>query len=234
MKGWEIVKMKISAGITGMESAAGKRNSREISRHFADTNSEAVSYGNTAWTVFGSRIQDREDRESKEGSSGEEGGETLSAGMSEAEKIYQAAVGGKPNPISGLREAPKVPYGYLAKDGVIMYNGVCFVCDEKTNSICLGDMTDKENVLNIPLSGGGHLKVNRDSIGLLSKAAGMFTPEDLNLIMRAISQDTKIQSVQKEIEDEEASVGNALKSEDSGSENAESQETEVEKENDRE
>ena len=93
---------------------------------------------------------------------------------------------------------------------MIIYNGVCFVCDEETNSICLGDMTDKENVLNIPLSGGGHLKVNRNSIGLLSKAASMFTPEDLNLIMRAISQDTKLQSIQKEIEDEKASIGNKI------------------------
>ena len=123
----------------------------------------------------------------------------------------QAAVAGKPNPIGSMRECSKVPYGHLAKDGVIEYNGVVFVCDEKTNSICLGDMTDEKNVLNIPLSGGGHLKVNRNSIGLLSKAAGMFSPEDLNLIMRAIAEDTKIQSVKKEIEDEEASIGNQLR-----------------------
>ena len=110
-----------------------------------------------------------------------------------------------------MRECAKVPYGHLAKDGVIEYNGVVFVCDEKTNSICLGDMTDEKNVLNIPLSGGGHLKVNRNSIGLLSKAAGMFSPEDLNLIMRAIAEDTKIQSVKKEIEDEEDSIGNQLR-----------------------
>ena len=107
------------------------------------------------------------------------------------------------------------PYSYLAnEDGVIEYNGVVFTCDEKTNSICLGDMTDEKNVLNIPLSGGGHLKVNRNSIGLLSKAAGMFSPEDMNLIMRAITQDAKIESVKKEIEDEEASVGNQLRPED--------------------
>ncbi len=100
-----------------------------------------------------------------------------------------------------------MPYGYLAKDGIIEYNGVIFVCDEETNSICLGDMTDKKNVLNIPLSGGGHLKVNRNSIGLLSRAAGMFTPEDLNIIMRAIAQDTKLQSVQEEIEDTKNGAG---------------------------
>ena len=39
----------------------------------------------------------------------------------------------------------------------------------------------------------------------------MFSPEDLNLIMRAIAEDTKIQSVKKEIEDEEASMGNQLR-----------------------
>ena len=39
----------------------------------------------------------------------------------------------------------------------------------------------------------------------------MFCPEDVNLIMRAIAQDNKIQSVKKEIEDAEASVGNQLK-----------------------
>ena len=204
--------MRIGAGITGMESAAGKRNSQEVNRHFADMNSQAASYGNTAWTVFGSRIQDRTDTDSGEDGSGEESGEQISDGRSEAEKIYQAAVGGKPNPISNMMEAPKVPYGRLAKDGVIIYNGVCFVCDEKTNSICLGDVTDPKKVINITLSGGGNLKVNRDSIGQLGKAIGMFSPEDVNLIMRAIHQDTKLQSMQKEIEDLEAGVGEQIAS----------------------
>ena len=77
------------------------------------------------------------------------------------------------------------------------------MCDEKTNSICLGDMSDKSKVLNIPLSGGGCLKVNRANIGDLSACAGMFSPEDLNLIMRAIAQDTKAQEMLLEKEDME-------------------------------
>ena len=117
--------------------------------------------------------------------------------------------GGK-NPIEELRKKPKVPYEHLAKDGVIIYNDVCFVCDEETNSICLGDMTDKKNVINIPLSGGGNLKVNRANLGDLSRAIGMFSPEDVNLIMRAIALDTKLQATEKEIDDMEASVGNQL------------------------
>lgn len=128
---------------------------------------------------------------------------------SEASKIYEAVKAGKGNPISSMRVAPKVPYGYLAKDGVITYNGVTFVCDERTNSICLGNMDDKSQVITVKLSGGGHLKVNRNNIGDLSKAVGMFSPEDLNLIMRAIAQDTKIQSVKKEIDDMENSIGSA-------------------------
>lgn len=90
---------------------------------------------------------------------------------SEAEKIYHAVKTGGKNPAENIRQASKVPYGYLAKDGIITYNGVTFVCDEKTNSICLGD---------------------------LAKAIGMFSPEDVNRIMRAIHQDTKIQSMQQE------------------------------------
>ena len=92
---------------------------------------------------------------------------------------------------------------------MITYNGVTFVCDEKTNSICLGDMTDKKNVLNIPLSGGGHLKVNRDNLGDLSKAIGMFSPEDVNRILRAIALDTKLQSMQQELDEMENSIGEA-------------------------
>ena len=211
--------MRIGVNIAGTDSAAEKRASARMGSRFMETGySEAVSFGNTAWAAAGRHLPGSQE----EGvDCEEEEGTKVTGARSEAEKIYQAAVAGKENPWGSMREVPKVPYGHLAKDGVIEYNGVVFVCDEKTNSICLGDMTDEKNVLNIPLSGGGHLKVNRNSIGMLSKAAGMFSPEDLNLIMRAIAEDTKIQSVRKEIEDEEASVGNQLQ----GDGDAESDET---------
>lgn len=175
-------------------------------RRFAGAGySEAASVGNSAWTVLGSRVQELEDKEAdkKDPEAG-----TDSRPM--AQKIYEAAVSGKGNPIAELRQPSKVPYGYLAKDGIIEYNGVCFVCDERTNSICLGDMSDEKQVLNIPLSGGGQLRVNRANIGQLSDAIGMFSPEDVNRILRAIAQDTKIQSMKEEIKDEEASVGGQL------------------------
>lgn len=100
-----------------------------------------------------------------------------------------------------------VPYGYLAKDGVISYKGVIFVCDEEKNAICLGDMSDKKNVLTIPLSGGGSLMVNRDNLGDLSAAISMFSPEDVNRIMRAIADDKKAQEAQEEIEEDTNSIG---------------------------
>jgi len=209
--------MRIGAGMA--ETAAREAVSRERGKRFAQIGySLQESFGNTVWVQKGSRVQELAEAGTansveevkEEEAEGREG--DVRGCRSEAEKIYQAAVSGRKNPMEDMRKAPKVPYEHLAKDGVITYNGVCFVCDEKTNSICLGDMTDEKNVLNIPLSGGGHLKVNRNSIGLLSRAAGMFTPEDLNLIMRAIAQDTKIQSVKEEIEDAEASVGTTMRS----------------------
>lgn len=131
----------------------------------------------------------------------------MSDDRGEAVKIYEAIRNGDENPIKNLRAVSKVPYGYLAKDGVIEYNGVVFTCDERSNSICLGDVSDRNKVISITLSGGGHLLVNRENLGQLSKAIGMFSPEDVNLILRAIHQDTKIQSMQKEIDDLEAGVG---------------------------
>lgn len=99
-----------------------------------------------------------------------------------------------------------VPYNYLAKDGIIEYNGVVFVCDEKCKAIRLGDTSNPKNCLNIPLSGGGSLIVNRDNLDDLAKAIGMFSPEDVNLIMRAIAQDAKIQQMKNQIDEETSGV----------------------------
>ena len=95
------------------------------------------------------------------------------------------------------------PYSSLAKDGLIEYNGVVFVCDYKSNSICLGDMTNPQDVLNIELPSGGCLKVNVNNFDDLSMAAGMFSPADLNAIMRAIAQYNHYSSKLREMEDEE-------------------------------
>lgn len=101
-------------------------------------------------------------------------------------------------------EKPKTcPYDYLAKDGLIEYNGVTFVCDYKTNSICLGDMSNEKDVRNISLPSGGNLKVNVNNFGDLAKAAGMFSPADLNAIMRAIAQYNHCTSKLNELEEEE-------------------------------
>ena len=100
-------------------------------------------------------------------------------------------------------EQKKCPYSHLAKDGLIEYNGVIFVCDYKRNSICLGDMSNPKNVLNISLPSGGNLKVNVDNLGDLSKAAGMFTPADLNAIMRAIAQYNHCTKKLNELDEEE-------------------------------
>ncbi len=94
------------------------------------------------------------------------------------------------------------PYSYLAdENGIITYKGVVFVCDNEKNQLCLGDMSDPNKVLNIPLSKGGCLRVNRDNYGDLAKAITMFSPEDINIIMRAITMDKRAQQMKNEIDD---------------------------------
>lgn len=94
-----------------------------------------------------------------------------------------------------------VPYGYLAKDGIIEYKGAVFVCDVEHHAICLGDMTNPADVLTIPLTEGGCLKVNRENIGELSKAISMFSPADVRRIMVAIAQDAKCRQMQEEMDE---------------------------------
>lgn len=197
----------------GMNSAESvRRSSGTDAERYTKVRSDAVTADSPDRTTANSSfLQQLENEAEKKKTqlSVEPAQETL-ADRGEAAKICEAALKGGRNPLSSINTAPKVPYGYLARDGVITYNGVQFVCDEKTNSICLGDMTDKKQVINIPLSGGGHLKVNRANLGQLSKAIGMFSPEDINRILRAIHLDTKVQSMQKEVEDLEASVGEQI------------------------
>ncbi|MCH5249856.1 MAG: hypothetical protein J1E98_07980 [Lachnospiraceae bacterium] len=101
----------------------------------------------------------------------------------------------------GREEMDGVPYGYLAKNGVIEYNGVTFVCDKEHKAIHLGDTSNMKNCIRISLSKGGCLIVNRENLADLARAIGMFSPEDVNLIMRAIAEDAKIQQMKKQIDD---------------------------------
>lgn len=106
--------------------------------------------------------------------------------------------------ISGKKEAP---YSSLARNGIIEYNGVVFVCDYEHNILGLGDTSNPNDCINIPLSGGGCLLVNRDNLGDLASAIGMFSPEDINRIMRAIALDTKVQQELNEIEEDKNKIG---------------------------
>lgn len=102
---------------------------------------------------------------------------------------------------------PSFPYANYAVGDTITYNGVVFSCDAQANAICLGDMSSRKDVLTIPLEGGGSLMVNRNCISMLSGAMSMFSPEDVNRILRAITDDKKAQQTQQEIEDDKNSIG---------------------------
>lgn len=101
----------------------------------------------------------------------------------------------------------KAPYQYLADENhVITYKGVAFVCNSEKQELCLGDMSNPKEVLDIPLSGGGVLRVNRDNIGALAKAIEMFSPEDIGRIMQAIAEDTHFKKKQNEMEEEKTDI----------------------------
>ena len=99
-----------------------------------------------------------------------------------------------------LAGGKRAPYSYLKDEaGNITYHGVTFVCEDEKQRICLGDMSDPNNVLRIPLSGGGSLCVNRDNLSDLVKAIDMFSPEDIARILQAIAKDAKTRETELEI-----------------------------------
>lgn len=110
------------------------------------------------------------------------------------------------------------PYQHLAdENNIIEYEGVIFVCNSEKQELCLGDMSNPADVLDIPLSGGGVLRVNRNNIGSLAKAIGMFSPEDVGRIMRAVSQDAHCRKKQAEIDEEISMLGETEEEKPSGS-----------------
>lgn len=115
-------------------------------------------------------------------------------------------------------ENANFPYSSLAKDGVIEYNGVVFVGDSKSNSLCLGDMSNKNRVMHIQLSGGGMLKVNYDNVGDLKEAIGMFSGRDQGIILKAISTYHFEKGFVKAAEDEEEEAVEEMSQQD-GTEN---------------
>jgi hypothetical protein len=115
------------------------------------------------------------------------------AGMSDHELLVQEP------------EASKqwVPYSEYMQGNNIVYNGVVFGCDPEHHTIFLGDVSDVKNVINIPLASGGVLLVNRNQVGSLAKAIGMFSAEDVGRILRALEEDKQIQKNLHTIEEEE-------------------------------
>ncbi len=99
------------------------------------------------------------------------------------------------------------PYSeYADGAGTIIYNGVVFQCDSEKNRLCLGDVTNLKNCLTIHLKSGS-LVVNKNNLSQLSDAIGMFSPEDANIIMRALAEYQKVKDKLNEIEDDKMGIG---------------------------
>lgn len=119
---------------------------------------------------------------------------------------------GKPKTIGEFSEkllgkGKQAPYSLMADEtGIIEYKGVVFRCDYEHNRLCLGDVSNSKNCITVGLEKGGCLVFNRANIDDLVRAIGMFSPEDVNRIMRAIAEDAKIRQTQMQIEDETSGV----------------------------
>ncbi|MCM1263941.1 MAG: hypothetical protein NC313_14615 [Butyrivibrio sp.] len=220
----------------GMSGSSGESSSYSNLLHYAQN----IMFGNqTAKTAddfmsaqrnWNSMVSDSQiDKMEKEGKIDSSVGKNLQSIFETIEKFNsdsgKVGVGRTKLEEQALLEQKKkydsVPYGHLAKDGVIEYNGVIFVCDAKNNAIHLGDTSNPKDCIRVSLSKGGCLIFNRDNIGDLSKAIGMFSPEDVNLIMRAIAQDAKIQQMEKEIDDMTSGIGEAGETEEADTADAE-------------
>lgn len=104
---------------------------------------------------------------------------------------------------AGMNRTLKAPYSYLAdENGMIEYNGVVFVCDERNNSINFGDVSNRENTVSIPLAQGGVLIAERGKLGDLAQAIGMFSPQDVNRILRAMAEDAQVEKKLYELEED--------------------------------
>ena len=162
--------------VTQTVSGYGKNRQKEEKKGAAGEN--AVAGSNREWDSLMNRVN-----------------KSIEETTAVSDEMRQKAM----DKIIGERNAP---YSILAdENGMIEYNGVIFQCDFEKNRLCLGDVSNPNDCLSIPLEKGGYLMVNRDNIGSLGDAIGMFSPEDINRILRAISQDTRLRQVKQEIDD---------------------------------
>lgn len=105
----------------------------------------------------------------------------------------------------------KGSYAHVFGNSPIMeYNGAVFHYDEE-GALCLGDTSNKDDIITVYLEDGGMLKVNRDNLEDLAHAISMFLPEDINRILRAIAEDVKCQEKLKEIESTEFQTAEKLR-----------------------
>lgn len=90
-------------------------------------------------------------------------------------------------------------YFKLANEmGIIEYGGAKLICDKVTNSLKLGDCRNSDNCIQIALSGGGNLIVNKDNIKDLVNLLSMFSQEDQGRILESIQRNRMIGAAARE------------------------------------
>lgn len=201
-KEWEQLLKKIDKDIDAykeeLRARVRKRNGQKVLAKEAGSAAEAglpEGFGEVKADSPAAESQKKEspgisENEAKESPAISENEAIESPGVPERGRSFQSRLAG----------GKRAPYSYLKDEtGNITYHGVTFVCEDEKQRICLGDMSNPNNVLRIPLSGGGSLCVNRDNLSDLVKAIDMFSPEDIARILQAIAKDAKAREAEVEI-----------------------------------
>lgn len=80
-------------------------------------------------------------------------------------------------------------FQYADETGIIDYNGIIFYCDSSTDTLKLGDCSNPSECIQISLTDGGSLMVNRDNLEQLFDALPFFSPEDMMVILQVLQKE---------------------------------------------
>lgn len=122
--------------------------------------------------------------------------------------------GGSQIVFAGALESENRYFRYADERGVIDYKGIIFYCDTQTDTLKLGDCSDASACIQISLTEGGSLMVNRNNLDQLFDALSFFSPEDMVKILQVLQKEKMSENSLAKIEQEEDKLLKLVKDKD--------------------
>lgn len=94
-------------------------------------------------------------------------------------------------------------FQYADETGIIDYNGIIFYCDSSADTLKLGDCSNPSDCIQISLTDGGSLMVNRNNLDQLYDALPFFSPEDMLIILQVLQKEKMADNSLVGMEEEE-------------------------------